>query len=64
MQQYLAEKKPFIWCCNLTTLFLFMKEGVFQAPHDFHHATLKAYVLTLTDSDHDMTGLLAHLAER
>lgn len=64
MRRYLAEKKPFIWCCNSATLFLFTKEGVFRAPHDFHHATLKAYVPTLTDSDHDTTGLPAHLAER
>ena len=62
IRRYLAEKKPVIWYRN-SMLFLFAKEGVFEAPSGFRHSTLKTRVRTLVDDDHAaMTGVPSHLA--
>lgn len=64
MRRYLAEKKPVMWYRD-STLFLFTKEGVFEAPGGFRHTTLRTRVRTLIDSDHEATtGIPAHLAAR
>lgn len=48
LRRRLAERKPVIWYLRQTR-YLFVEEGVYKVPEDFHD--FKVFVWTLVDSD-------------
>ncbi|KAH9036897.1 hypothetical protein EDB84DRAFT_1416475, partial [Lactarius hengduanensis] len=57
----LAEGKPVFWFRS-TARFLFVKEGVFEVPPDYHSTDLKTRVWLLIDADDSKDGIPDYLA--
>ncbi|KAH9034832.1 hypothetical protein EDB85DRAFT_2219282, partial [Lactarius pseudohatsudake] len=57
----LAEGKPVFWF-HSTSRFLFVKEGVFEVPPDYHSTDLKTRVWLLIDADDSKDGIPDYLA--
>jgi hypothetical protein len=60
LRRRLAEGKPVIWYRN-SRRFLFVKDGVYEAPKGFQSTDLKTRVWTLVDSD-ELEGIPPELA--
>lgn len=60
MRRRLAEGKPVIWYHN-SKRFLFVKDGVYEAPEGYRSTDLKTRVWTLVDSDR-LKGIPPELA--
>ena len=56
LRRYLAEKKPFIWYLY-QRCYLFVDNGVYEAPPDFKSIDLNGFVRTLVDSDPSISGI-------
>ncbi|KAI9465068.1 hypothetical protein BJY52DRAFT_1114318, partial [Lactarius psammicola] len=57
----LTEKKPVMWYCN-SMLFLFMKEGVYQASEHVLSLSFKTLVWILVNSNSNLASIPPHLA--
>ncbi|KAH9176577.1 hypothetical protein EDB89DRAFT_1846156 [Lactarius sanguifluus] len=57
----LTEGKPVFWFRS-TARFLFVKEGVFEVPPDYHSTDLKTRVWTFIDADDSKDGIPDYLA--
>jgi hypothetical protein len=56
LRRYLAEQKPVIWYRN-RRCYLFVDEGVYQAPPDYPASGFSIFVRTLIDSDESGPGV-------
>ncbi|KAK2464475.1 hypothetical protein APHAL10511_003454 [Amanita phalloides] len=61
LRRRLAERKPVIWYLDQTR-YLFVEEGVYKVPDEFHDFTV--FVWTLVDSDEDEGGVPENLVMR
>jgi hypothetical protein len=60
LRRRLAERKPIIWY-QMKRCYLFVEEGVYQAPADFNPGVFRSFIWTLVDSDEDTRGVPYHL---
>ena len=56
LRRRLAEQKPIIWYRN-KNCYLFVEDGVYQAPESFNQSTFRSFVWTLVDSDEAVAGV-------
>src|SRR5262245_472445 len=56
LRRRLAEKQPVLWLCD-KEYYLFVEEGVYQAPPKFRKTHFQAIVWTLVDSDESKEGV-------
>jgi hypothetical protein len=60
LRRRLAEKSPVVWYRD-GRCFLFVEEGVYKMPVDFHHQHFKTIVWAMVDSDVAEDGVPEHL---